>query len=193
MDIQFHCTSCTQSVTVDSSTAGQATECPSCGAAVQVPSHASAPGGITAETPLQMSPPAVPAAPPSEETIYCTKCGQKNLENHFRCVQCGAHLHAAPPPLPDGGSLQSLIPTKNVSALVGYYLGVFSLIPFIGIPLGIAAVILGIKGRRFARKLPEAKGGAHAMTAIILGSLSAIGYTLLIATPIILSAIALKH
>ena len=69
------------------------------------------------------------------------------------------------------GTLGGLIPYKNVYALVSYYLGVFSLIPCIGILLGIAAVIVGILGLRFATKHPEAKGVVHAWIGIIVGVL----------------------
>src|SRR5262245_38413569 len=55
---------------------------------------------------------------------------------------------AAPPvmaarPEPDS-ALSTLIPYKNVPALTSYYLGVFSIIPLVGLLLGIAAVVLGI-------------------------------------------------
>ena len=47
--------------------------------------------------------------------------------------------------------LGGLIPYKNARALWAYYLGVFALIPCIGAPLGIAALVLGIKGLKYAR------------------------------------------
>jgi hypothetical protein len=53
--------------------------------------------------------------------------------------------------------------------------------PCIGVPLGIAALVLGIKGLKYAELHPEAKGKVHAWTGIILGALCAIAYTLLIA------------
>jgi hypothetical protein len=79
-----------------------------------------------------------------------------------------------------------LIPHKNPMVLWAYYCGIFSLIPCVGIPLGIVGLVLGIKGLRFADLHPETKGKAHAWTGIILGGLCAIGYTLLIAIPVII-------
>jgi hypothetical protein len=69
-----------------------------------------------------------------------------------------------------------MIPTKNGPALAAYYLGIFSVIPFLGIPMGIIALILGIKGLRRAREHPEAKGKVHAWVGIIAGGLFALLY-----------------
>ena len=45
------------------------------------------------------------------------------------------------------------------------------MIPFLGIPLGIAGVICGIFGLRRRNKNPIIKGKAHALFAIIFGAL----------------------
>ena len=88
-----------------------------------------------------------------------------------------APLAAYPPyppapvrPAPSGG-MDALIPTKNPCALTAYYLGVFSLIPCIGLLLAIPALILGVKGLSFYNQHPEAKGKAHALVGIIMGGL----------------------
>ena len=123
--------------------------------------------------------------------MQCPQCGAQNAQNATQCFRCGYSLHSSPPmteattpatqaapPIPDptrppapvqtmpqtSGSepLSGLIPYKNTSALIAYYLGVFSIIPCLGIFLGIAAFILGIIGLRFARAHPEAKGKVHA-------------------------------
>ncbi|KAB2667688.1 MAG: hypothetical protein DVB31_07685 [Verrucomicrobia bacterium] len=70
----------------------------------------------------------------------------------------------------------TMVPYKNVPALVGYYLGVFSLIPLLGIPLGIGAVICGILGLRRAGENPQSKGKVHAWIAIVLGGLTSMGW-----------------
>ena len=72
------------------------------------------------------------------------------------------------PPLNDDLT-QKFLPTKNMPSLISYYLGVFGLIPILGIPLSIAAIIFGYIGlKRFkANPTPGAKG--HAMTGIVLG------------------------
>lgn len=69
-----------------------------------------------------------------------------------------------------GDATGGLIPYKNLPALVGYYLSIFSLIPFVGIPLGIAGVICGIVGYRRRNKNPVIRGIAHALFAIIFGA-----------------------
>jgi len=115
--------------------------------------------------------------------MFCPQCGQQNEDNNFKCTRCGFVLHAPTQPqyvLTDDSTLGGLIPYKNARALWGYYLGVFALIPFIGIPLGVAALVFGIKGLRFAKLHPEAKGKAHAWTGIILGLVGTVGYASLI-------------
>lgn len=90
---------------------------------------------------------------------------------------------AAPPLIaqPSGGDgLNAIIPYKNVRALVAYYLGIFSLIPFLGIPLGLSGFVFGILGLRFSRQHPTAGGKVHAWVGIILGGLCGFGYLALV-------------
>lgn len=65
--------------------------------------------------------------------------------------------------------LDGLIPLGNKPALIGYYLGVFGLIPFIGFPLAVGAVVLGTMGLKRHRLQPNAGGKGHAITALALG------------------------
>src|SRR6056297_2691301 len=51
-----------------------------------------------------------------------------------------------PAPTPDATG--GVIPYKNPAALIGYYLGIFGLFPTLGLPLAVAAVVLGIIGLR---------------------------------------------
>ena len=67
--------------------------------------------------------------------------------------------------------LSGLIPYKNPAALVGYYLGLFSCIPVLGIILGPIGIFLGIRGLRRRAKDPALKGSAHAWIAIVCGSI----------------------
>jgi Domain of unknown function (DUF4190) len=73
---------------------------------------------------------------------------------------------------PDDGGMSTLIPYKNPKALLAYYLGVFGLIPILGFFLAIAAIVLGMMGLRYAKEYPTAKGTAHAITGIVLGTIS---------------------
>jgi hypothetical protein len=70
-----------------------------------------------------------------------------------------------------GDATGGLIPYKNKCALIGYYLGVFSIfIPVVG---GIASVVLGIMGLIAKKKNPAVRGTAHAIIAIVLGIVTA--------------------
>jgi len=123
--------------------------------------------------------------------MYCPKCGTENDDNNFKCTRCGEILHPSAPPVAVAASdatLGGLVPYKNGPALAAYYLGVFSLIPFLGVPLGIAAFILGIRGLRKAKEHPEVKGKAHAWVGIIAGGLFAVLYLVLIGLMVYFSA-----
>jgi hypothetical protein len=63
----------------------------------------------------------------------------------------------------------ALIPTKNPAALIGYYLGVATLIPGFGLITALPAIICGVIGLVQSNKDPSIGGGGHAITAIILG------------------------
>jgi len=89
-----------------------------------------------------------------------------------------------------GNGINAIIPYKNIRALVAYYLGVFSVIPFIGIVFGICGFILGVGGLAFKRKHPSAGGAVHAWIGIILGGIFGAGW--LIATILMIVA-AVKH
>ncbi|MGO9275047.1 MAG: zinc ribbon domain-containing protein [Terriglobia bacterium] len=129
--------------------------------------------------------------------MYCPKCGDPNDDNNYRCPRCGTHLHAAPDaPAPitvadDAATLGGLIPYKNPSALIAYYLGVFSLIPFLGIPLGIAALIYGLKGLKYAREHPESKGKIHAWIGVGVGGF--FGFAYLIVALLVVFNLAVKR
>ncbi len=78
---------------------------------------------------------------------------------------------APPMPAPPQADapLSGVIPYRNPAALVGYYLGVFSFLPVLGVPLAIPAIILGIVGLVKRHRDPRRRGLAHAWLAIILG------------------------
>lgn len=164
MEISFDCPRCNQRLTVDASLGGSPVGCPACGESVVVP------------TP---PPPAVPpvAAPGTAGVSYCPKCGQQNAENNYKCTRCGYLLHEPARPqfvVEEDGTMGGLIPYKNALALWAYYTGIFSLIPCAGLPVGIAALVLGIKGLKYAEAHPEAKGKGHAWAGVILGSVCAL-------------------
>jgi hypothetical protein len=81
----------------------------------------------------------------------------------------------------DDNVVASIIPYRNVTALIGYYIAVFGLIPIIGFLLGPIALILGILGVRHAKRNPEAKGMVHAIVAIVLGSIELLAHLAVVA------------
>jgi hypothetical protein len=166
MGMEFYCSRCNKNVVIDPPPAGQQAICPVCSVALTTPPAAAS----------QVTSPATPA-----EFIYCQKCGQQNKENNFKCTRCGFVLHSQPQQyvVVEDGTMGGLIPKNNPKALCAYYLGIFSFIPFFGIILGIAGLILGIGGLRHAKKHPEARGKIHAWIGIIMGGFFAAVYTLI--------------
>ncbi len=150
----FVCPACRKYV-AQSLDAGQQSACPFCGQTVVM------------EQPQQQS------------HIFCAKCGERNDENNYKCTACGFVLRGRQQyVVTSEEGFGGLVPYKNAQALWAYYLGIFSLIPCLGLPLGIAAIILGIKGVRNARQQPQVRGKVHAIIGIVLGGLCLLGYLL---------------
>lgn len=76
---------------------------------------------------------------------------------------------AAPAPL-QGDGTGGVIPFKNPNALTSYYIGLFSMLPIAGLVMGPAAVVLGIKGLKYAKEHPIVKGQVHAWVGILCGA-----------------------
>ncbi len=79
----------------------------------------------------------------------------------------------------------TVVPYRNVSALIAYYCAVFSLIPCLGLILGPVAFVLGIIGFMAVRKNPQLHGTVHAWIGIILGGLTFAGNAVLILIPVL--------
>lgn len=78
----------------------------------------------------------------------------------------------APAPASAADSIvETFIPSRNGPALTSYYLGIFSLLPCFGLPMGIVAVYYGLQGLSRERQNPEVRGGAHAWVGLICGAL----------------------
>ena len=126
---------------------------------------------------------------PAPVAPFCAHCGAPNEAGLSECPHCGQSLLAAPawPPPPGGsavppqaytptagGGIERLIPTHNPSALTAYYLGIFSIVPCLAIPMGIAAVVLGLRGLKLYKSHPEVHGRTHAWVGIIAGGFFAL-------------------
>lgn len=87
---------------------------------------------------------------------------------------------AVPPlanqPSSEAAVVSTVIPYKNPMALTAYYLGIFSLIPFLGGVFALPAVVLGVLGLRRRAANPAAKGAVHAWIGMALGTLSLVGH-----------------
>ena len=84
-----------------------------------------------------------------------------------------------------------LIPYKNENALLAYYLGVFGLVPCLGAPLSVAAIVCGLKGLKHAKRYPESAGTVHAWVGIVLGSVE-LAVTILIPVAVVVFAAVSK-
>lgn len=154
--------------------------CSGCGASFDVVAGPSAGQGPTTPPPL----------PPqsSAETIYCTLCGEQNLENNYRCVGCGEFLHEVPPPpgtdLSEDVSMRMLLPVgRSGWAIASGYLGLFSVL---AVP-GPFALLTGLIAVREIRRNDKLHGMGRAIFGIIAGG---IGTLLLI---LVIFAFAAGH
>ena len=102
-----------------------------------------------------------------EKRRACPVCGEMILVEAKLCRFCGEKFVAPPADDQQSDATGGVIPYKNPPALIAYYCGLFSLaacipIPFLFLPLPIAALWLGIKGLKKANAEPHARGRVHA-------------------------------
>ncbi len=161
MQIDCTCKACEKSFTVLTPPEGQEVLCPICRQKVPVP-----------EGTLCLTEQEEQAA----KGIFCTHCGHKNNENNYKCTKCLAVLYrpnqAQSAPSAGSDFASTIIPYKNVKALVAYYLGIFSMIPLLGLILTLPALILGFAGLAQARARPHTKGIIHCWVGIITAIIS---------------------
>jgi hypothetical protein len=125
--------------------------------------------------------------------VKCWRCDAENPDGADFCTRCKCDLTvapsnpyaspqtgAAPKPAEGGDATGGLIPYKNPKALIAYYLGILSGLPFIGLPIGIAAFILGFMGLRDRKRNPVIKGSIHAGIGIGCGCLFSLLWTVFI-------------
>lgn len=66
------------------------------------------------------------------------------------------------------------IPIANWQAKLAWKLASWGMIPVAGLPLGIAATVLGLAGWRRVQRRPEDLGIRHAVGGVIVGSLETV-------------------
>jgi len=182
--IESNCPSCQSRLKAPP---GVKVSCPSCKTIFTMPVAPPAPppevvdAVMAAEDLPSPAPPVLDKVEPTEpqprrrrryaDEVECPECGQVNGEDAASCRKCGYPLRRRRRGGGEASGIEALIPYKNAWALWSYYLGVFSVIPCIAIPLGIAALVTGIKGLTYASANPEVKGQVHAWVGIIVGGL----------------------
>lgn len=157
MPILVTCPQCNGKLKVADNVAGKNVKCPKCAAVF--PANAPEQAAITAETPPP-APEGITVAPPVEEDLVEEELSR--TRSRARDIRRN----------PAEEAVSTIIPYKNGRALAAYYLGVFSLIPCVGLLLGPAGLILGILGLRYVKAHPTAKGTGHAIAGIIMGGLT---------------------
>ena len=111
-----------------------------------------------------------------EKRQPCPVCGEMILAQAKVCRYCGEKFATPAADDQQSDSTGGVIPYKNPPALIAYYCGVFSIaacipVPFLFLPLPIAALWLGIKGLKKAKAEPHARGKVHAWIGIIGGTI----------------------
>lgn len=96
------------------------------------------------------------------------------MSNPYQSPQNPPGMNQGPPG--QGDVTGGIIPYKNGPALAAYYVGIVSLLCcFVGLPVGIVAIVLGVMGLQKRAKQPEVKGSVHAWIGIVCGVISTIG------------------
>jgi hypothetical protein len=97
--------------------------------------------------------------------MRCPECDVKVPKDAKECPECGERLKKK----------RKSESEKNWLALIGYYMSVVALIPYIAIPFGIVAIMLGLGGMIYGVQNPKAKSTGHCITAMVLSALGLIG------------------
>ena len=108
------------------------------------------------------------------EMKECRFCHEEILAVAKKCRYCGKYL--------DGRSNASgrdastidrmLIPVgRPVSAIAAGYLALFGILPLIGLPFSIGAIICGVVALKAIREDPQLSGAGRAWFGIIVGGL----------------------
>jgi len=114
-----------------------------------------------------------PETPPAAgQIVSCPACNEPVSHAAAACPHCGHPLHQST----GEEAVATVVPYRNPSALIAYYLGVFSLVPCLGLILAPFAFALGIIGLRYRKRNPQAHGLAHAWIGVIIGGLSVLGH-----------------
>ena len=112
--------------------------------------------------------------------MFCSNCGARINDRAVVCVKCGcAVAKEAAASTDDGGdsALRMLIPIgRSGWAVAAGYLGLLSLLPFVG----VLALAIGIVAVCDLRQHPEKHGAGRAWFGIFAGGLSLLFYGMML-------------
>lgn len=110
-------------------------------------------------------------------SIFCTKCGESNLENNLKCTQCGHPLRGTQPQkavavtIDDSNSTRMMLPVGRSSwAIASGYLGLFSVL-LVFAPFALLSGIFAVKD---IQKNSEKHGMGRAIFGIVMGALGSV-------------------
>jgi hypothetical protein len=106
--------------------------------------------------------------------MRCAACGADNPEEAKRCAACGERTGRKPrrrESVDDNrGPFNGGSDAPPSLGLRAYRCAIYGLIPFVGLALGPAAIVLALLAWREGRRDPAAKGNGYVGFTLLLGS-----------------------
>ena len=118
------------------------------------------------------------------ETKPCPFCAESILAVAKKCKHCGEYLDAearrAARPVPTAMERMIVPVGRPASAIASGYLGLFGIMPMVGLPFSIGAIITGFVALKTLKNNPELSGAGRAWFGIICGILGTLFSLLMI-------------
>jgi hypothetical protein len=106
--------------------------------------------------------------------MRCPACDAFIPAKAKECPECGEKIKRKKKD--DSGRFRDkVIPAKNPLSLIGYYVGVASLIPYLALLLGPIAILLGGFGMIYGLNNRKARGMGHGIAAIACAVIGLLG------------------
>lgn len=118
------------------------------------------------------------------EMKTCPYCAESILAVAKKCKHCGEYLDAdvrrANTHTPSAMERMIVPVGRPASAIASGYLGLIGIMPMIGLPFSIGAIITGIVALKTLKKQPDLSGAGRAWFGIICGILGTLFSLLMI-------------